>query len=284
VIIAKPGTLVGLNTHLLSADFAVFGFGLMVTAILHARRMRGSILIGILAGALLALILGKTSYGGLLGLPMIEKSAICQMDFRGALTLTCLPFIIVFLFMDLFDTVGTLTGVAQQAGLMQDNKLPRASQALLADATGSVIGAALGTSTVTSYIESAAGVEQGGRTGLTAIVVAILFILALFFSPLVAMIGKYAPITAPALVIVGALMLQSVRKVDWADFSEAIPSFLIIIGIPLTYSIADGLALGFVSYPLIKFFSGRGREVKWLMYVLAALMIGYFIFFRAKLG
>jgi AGZA family xanthine/uracil permease-like MFS transporter len=186
--------------------------------------------------------------------------------------------------MDLFDTVGTLTGVAQQAGLMQDNKLPRASQALLADATGSVIGAALGTSTVTSYIESAAGVEQGGRTGLTAIVVAILFILALFFSPLVAMIGKYAPITAPALVIVGALMLQSVRKVDWADFSEAIPSFLIIIGIPLTYSIADGLALGFVSYPLIKFFSGRGREVKWLMYVLAALMIGYFIFFRAKLG
>ncbi len=284
LIIAKPGTLVGLNTHIMSADFAVFGFGLLVTAALHARRVRGSILIGILAAALLAVALGKAHYTRVFGLPAIEKSAVWQLDFRGALTLTCLPFIVVFLFMDLFDTVGTLVGVGQQAGLMKNNRLPRASEALLADAAGTVIGAALGTSTVTSFIESATGVEQGGRTGLTAITVAGLFFLALFFSPLVAMIGKYPPITAPALVIVGALMLQNTRKIDWLDFSESIPAFLIIVGIPLTYSIADGLALGFICYPFIKFFSGKGREVKWLMYVLAVILVFYFIFFRTKLG
>jgi len=284
LIIDKPGTLVGLNTKFISADFAVFGLGLLVTAVLHARRIRGSILIGILAAALLAIWLGKVSYTGILGLPVIKQSTIWQMDFRGALTLTCLPFIVVFLFMDLFDSVGTLMGVAQQAGLMKENKLPRASQALLADAGGTVVGAALGTSTITSFIESVTGIEQGGRTGLTGITVAALFILAIFFSPLVAMIGKYPPITAPALVIVGALMLQNSRKIDWQDFSESIPSFLIIIGIPLTYSIADGLAFGFVSYPLIKFFSGKGRDVKWPMYVLAVILVFYFIFFRTKLG
>ncbi len=284
LIIAKPGTLVGLNTKIMSADFAVFGFGLMVTAILHARRIRGSILIGILAAAVLAILLGKVHYTGIVGLPKIQTSAIGQMDFRGALTLTCLPFIVVFLFMDLFDSVGTLVGVSQQAGLMKDNKLPRASEALFSDALGSVVGASLGTSTVTSFIESATGVEQGGRTGLTGLTVAALFLLAIFFSPLVAMIGKYPPITAPALIIVGALMLQNTRKIDWTDYSESIPSFLIIVGIPLTYSIADGLALGFISYPFIKFFSGKGREVKWLMYVLAVILVFYFIFFRTKLG
>lgn len=284
LIIAKPGTLVGLNTHVMSADFAIFGFGLLTTACLHARRIRGSILIGILAAAVLAVIMGKVAYTGVLGWPKIATSAIGQMDLRGALTLTCLPYIVIFLFMVLFDTVGTLVGVAQQAGLMNGNKLPRASEAFLADAAGTVIGATLGTSTVTSFIESATGVEQGGRTGLTGITVAALFLLAIFFSPLAAMIGKYPPITAPALLIVGALMLQNARKIEWADFSESIPSFLIIIGIPLTYSIADGLALGFVSYPFIKFFSGKGREVKWLMYVLAAILVGYFIFFRTRLA
>lgn len=284
LIIAKPGTLVGLNTKILSADFAIFGFGLLITAVLHARRIRGSILFGILAAALLAVGLGKVPYTGLVGLPAIQNSAVWQMDFHGALTLTCLPFIVVFLFMDLFDTVGTLVGVAQQAGLMKNNKLPRASEALLADAIGGVVGASLGSSTVTSFIESATGVEQGGRTGLTGLTVAALFLLAIFFSPLVAMIGKYPPITAPALVIVGALMLQNTRKIDWQDFSESIPSFLIIVGIPLTYSIADGLALGFISYPFIKFFSGKEREVKWLMYVLAVILVFYFIFFRTRLG
>ncbi len=284
LIVAKPGTLVGLATQVVSADVAIFGFGLLVTAVLHARRIRASILLGILAAGLLAFGLGKVSYQGILGLPAIEKSAVWQMDFRGALSLTCLPFIVVFLFMDLFDSVGTLMGVAQQAGLLKNGRLPRASQALLADAAGTVAGAALGTSTVTSFIESATGVEQGGRTGLTGLTVAALFVLAIFFSPLVAMIGQYPPITAPALVVVGALMLRNSQNIDWQDFSESIPSFLIIVGIPLTYSIADGLALGFVSYPLVKFFSGKGREVKWPMYLLAAILVYYFLYFRTQLG
>jgi AGZA family xanthine/uracil permease-like MFS transporter len=190
----------------------------------------------------------------------------------------------VFLFMDLFDTVGTLVGVTEQAGLVRNGRIERASQALLSDAVGTVIGASLGTSTVTSYIESATGVEHGGRTGLTALATAALFLLAIFFSPLVAMVGKYPPITAPALVAVGVLMMQNARKIDWSDFSEALPAFLMMIGIPLCYSIADGLALGFITYPLIKLLGGRGREVKWLMYVLAAVLLAYFVLVRARIG
>jgi AGZA family xanthine/uracil permease-like MFS transporter len=155
---------------------------------------------------------------------------------------------------------------------------------MVSDAVGTVTGAALGTSTVTSFIESASGVEQGGRTGLTGIVVAILFLFALFFSPVIAMVGSYPPITAPALVVVGAMMLQNVARIDWKDRTETIPAFLALLGIPLSYSIADGLALGFISYPLIKLFSGRGREISWLTYILAAVLALYFIFVRSKMG
>ena len=140
----------------------------------------------------------------------------------------------------------------------------------------------MGTSTVTSFIESTAGVEQGGRTGLTALVVAALFVLALFFSPIIAMVGSYPPITAPALVLVGSMMMQSVTKIDWSDATEATPSFLIIAGIPLTYSIADGLALGLISYPIIKCIGGKGRDVKWLTVVIAAVLVAYFVFVRAQ--
>jgi AGZA family xanthine/uracil permease-like MFS transporter len=194
-----------------------------------------------------------------------------------------LPFIFVFLFMLVFDAIGTLIGVCEQAGFIKDNQLPRAKQAMLSDAVGTVAGAALGTSTVTSFVESAAGVEQGGRTGLTGLVVAALFLLALFFSPLIAMVGSYPPITAPALVIVGAMMMQNVTKINWQDYSESVPSFLTLICIPLSYSIADGLALGFISYPVIKAFSGRGREIGWLTYVLAIVLVAYFLFVRSRM-
>jgi adenine/guanine/hypoxanthine permease len=167
---------------------------------------------------------------------------------------------------------------------MRDNKLPRAKQAMVSDAIGTVTGAALGTSTVTSFVESAAGVEAGGRTALTGLVVAVLFLLALFFSPLIAMVGSYPPITAPALLIVGAMMMQNVIKIYWKDYTESIPAFLIIIGIPLSYSIADGLALGFISYPIIKAFSRRGREISWLSYVLAIVLLRYFVFSRSRMG
>jgi AGZA family xanthine/uracil permease-like MFS transporter len=207
-----------------------------------------------------------------------------QMDLAHALSPKMWPFIFVFLFMLTFDAIGTLIGVCEQAGFMKDNKLPRARQAMVSDAVGTVAGAAFGTSTVTSFIESAAGVEQGGRTGLTGLVTAALFLLALFFSPVIAMVGSYPPITAPALVMVGALMARNAARIDWTDASERVPAFLVLIGIPLSYSIADGLALGFIAYPIIKLLSGRGRETGWLTYVLAIVLVLYFIFVRSKMA
>jgi adenine/guanine/hypoxanthine permease len=163
---------------------------------------------------------------------------------------------------------------------MRDGKLPRARQAFLSDATATVAGACLGTSTVTSFIESATGVEQGGRTGLTALTVAVLFLAALFFSPVVAMLGGYPPVTAPALVLVGAMMLGNVRHVDWSDYTEVVPAFLVLAGIPLTYSIADGLALGLISYPLMKLLGGRAREARPASWVIAGLLLLYFLMVR----
>jgi AGZA family xanthine/uracil permease-like MFS transporter len=207
-----------------------------------------------------------------------------QLDLVHALSPKMLPFVFVFLFMLTFDAIGTLIGVCEQAGFMRDNKLPRAKQAMVSDAVGTVAGAALGTSTVTSFIESASGVEQGGRTGLTGLVVAALFLLALFFSPLITMVGSYPPITAPALVVVGAMMMQNVSKIDWPDYTESVPAFLTLVGIPLSYSIADGLALGFISYPILKWGSGRGREAGWLTCGLAAVLLAYFVFVRGRMG
>jgi len=284
LIIGKSGTLLGLNNHFMSADIAVFFCGLVVTSVLHARRVHGSILWGILVAAIVAFLLGKIKFSGIFGFPQIQQQVAFRMDIKSALSLTCLPFIIVFLFMDMFDTVGTLIGVAEQAGFMKENRLPRATRVLVVDAAGTVGGACLGTSTITSYIESATGVAFGGRTGLTSVTVGLLFLFALFFGPLIGMIGNYSPITAPALIIVGVMMIQNVRKIDWDDYSECIPAFLTMIGIPLFYSIADGLALGFISYPVIKFLSGRRKDVRWLMYVMGIMLIIYFIFVRTKLG
>lgn len=190
--------------------------------------------------------------------------------------------IFVFFFLALFDSVGTLVGVASQAGLMRAGELPRARQALLADAIGTTAGAALGTSTVTAYIESGAGVAAGGRTGLANVVTAALFLASLFFFPLVRMIGggyevrdgvRLYPVIAPALILVGALMMKSVRAVAWDEATEAIPSFLTIALMPLTVSITEGIAFGIVSYVVLKTATGRRRDVHWLMYVFAALFL-----------
>jgi len=305
LILKDPGTAVKLNAHLASPDLIVFFAGLLTTAVLHARRVRGSILWGIVAATALAVVLKVVLPRTLADSPLVAASMLVkqfqfphgvvapppslaptlfQMDIAAALSPAMLPFVFVFLFMLTFDAIGTLIGVREQAGFMRDNKHPSAKQAMVSDAVGTVAGAALGTSTVTSFVESAAGVEQGGRTGLTSLVVAALFLLALFFSPIIAMVGSYPPITAPALVIVGAMMAQNVGKIDWRDRTESVPAFLTMIGIPLSYSIADGLALGFISYPIIKFFSGRGRESGWLTYVLAAVLVLYFICIRSTMG
>jgi len=301
LIVKDPGTAVKLNRHLFSPDLVVFFFGLLTTAALYVRGWRGAIVWGIIAATLLAVGV-KSALPHLpeaisKAQPVVESKLATQfsladrvispppsisptflkMDLANAFSLAMLPFILIFLFMDLFDTLGNLIGVGEQAGLVRDDKLPRAGKALVSDAVGTVAGAALGTSTVTSFIESAAGVERGGRTGLTALTTAVFFLLALFFYPVIRMVGNYPPVTAPALVVVGSMMIRNVVKIDWSDYSESMPAFLIMIGIPLTYSIADGLALGFIAYPLIKLASGRAREVKWLMYVTAATLFAYFI-------
>lgn len=308
IVIKDPASTVKLNAHFTSPDSIVFFLGFLTTAVLHARRVRGSILWGIIAATALTCLLKvvvpqlppaisaahevansmlATRFElarGLAAVPPSLGPTFFKMDLAHALTPQMLPFIFIFLFMLTFDAIGTLIGVCQQAGFMRDNELPRAKQAMVSDAIGTVAGAALGTSTVTSFVESAAGVEAGGRTGLTGLVVAALFLLALFFSPLIAMVGSYPPITAPALVIVGATMMQNVSKIQWKDYTEAIPAFLTIIGIPLSYSIADGLALGFISYPIIKGFSRRGREISSLSYALAIVLLFYFVFVRSRMG
>lgn len=307
LIVKDPGTAVRLNAHFASPDLVVFFAGLLFTAVLQARKVRGAILWGMVGATLFACVIKfglEHLPGGLAASPSAAESMLAnrfhwpsgivaappslaptfmKMDVGHALTPGMLPFVFVFLVMLAFDAIGTLIGVCEQAGFMRDNRLPRAKQAMVSDAAGTVAGAMLGTSTVTSFIESAAGVEQGGRTGLTGLVVAALFLLALFFSPLVAMVGSYPPITAPALVLVGAMMLQNASKVAWSDFTESFPAFLTIIGIPLSYSIADGLALGFISYPLVKVFSGRRREAGWLTCLLAAVLVAYFVFVRGRM-
>ncbi|HSK10378.1 MAG TPA: NCS2 family permease [Vicinamibacterales bacterium] len=284
LVVGRPATLVGLNPDLRSVDVAVFSLGLLVAAVLLARRVRGALLWGMVGAALLAALLGRIAFTGVVGWPPVADTAVLAMDPLGALQPRLVPFIIVFLFMGLFDTVGTLIGVSEQAGLLEGGRLPRANRALMSDAAGISVGAALGTSTITCYIESAAGVAAGGRTGLTAVVVGLLFVAALFFEPLVRALGSYPPVTAPALVLVGSLMMASAARIAWDDPSEALPVFLTIVGIPLTSSIADGLALGFVAYPIVKFLSGRGREVGWLSYIMAALLLAYFVFVRYQLG
>ncbi len=258
--------------------------GTLLTALLIVRRVKGAILIGMLAIAAGGLAAGIVKWNGFMSAPPSLAPTFMKMDLRGALSLSMLPVAIVFLFMDMFDTIGTLVGIGEQGNFMRGGKMPRVRQALFSDAFGTIAGAALGSSTATSYIESAAGVEAGGRTGLANMVTGLLFIAAIFFSPLVRMIGGgyplsaadglfLYPITAPALIVVGALMARNVVKIEWADYSEAIPAFLVIVGIPLTYSIADGLAFGFISYPLLKLFGGRAKAASPLVYALGIIFL-----------
>jgi AGZA family xanthine/uracil permease-like MFS transporter len=255
--------------------------GLIVTAALMARGWKSAIMVGILATAAAAYLSGVAKApGSLVALPDASGTFL-RMDVRGALGLGLLQVVFVFFFVDLFDTVGTIVGLGHQAGfLTPEGDLPKAQRALLTDSIATIVGATLGTSTVTAYIESATGVAEGGRTGLTAVTVGVLFLLAVFFSPLAAAIPAIA--TAPALIVVGSLMLRGALEVKWDDATEAIPAFLTMIGMPLTFSIANGLALGFIAYPLVKLLAGRGREVSPLVYVLAALFVLRYAYLGAE--
>jgi AGZA family xanthine/uracil permease-like MFS transporter len=286
VIVDSPGTMVTLGR--LSAPPAMLTlFGLVVVGALLARGVTGALLIGMLASAVLGLMMGLVEYQGLIAAPPSLSPTLLQLDVAGALSPPMLPVIVIFFFLALFDSVGTLVGVASQAGLLRDGTLPRARQALFADAAGTVAGAALGTSTVTAYIESATGVSAGGRTGLANVVTASLFLLSLFFHPLVRMIGGgyplgnnvvLYPIVAPALVLVGTLMIGGVREIAWDDMTEAIPAFLTMIMMPLTVSITEGIAFGFISYAVLKLATGRSRDADPLVYVFAGLFVARYAF------
>jgi AGZA family xanthine/uracil permease-like MFS transporter len=287
LVIASPGTLVTLGT-LHSRPVMVALAGLAVTAALMARGVTGALLWGILVSAAVAYPLGILQYHGIASPPPSLAPTLLQLDIVGALAPGMIPVVFVFFFLALFDSIGTLVAVGGQAGLMRGNSLPRAKQALLADAIGTVAGASLGTSTVTAYIESSAGVAAGGRTGLTALVTAALFLLTLFISPLVRMIGggytvgstTLYPVVAPALILVGALIVGSVREIDWKDLTEAIPAFLTIIVMPLAVSITEGVAFGVVAYVILKVATGRRDQVHPLLYVFALLFVARYAFLR----
>ena len=264
-------------------------FGILITAALIARRIKGALLIGILATALLGWILGIAPWPqGIIGLPQWPGHLLGQA-FVGLTQVfetniwNLLAILFVFLFVDLFDTVGTLTGVGVKAGFMNDKgELPHASKAFMADAVGTTAGAVLGTSTVATYIESASGVSEGGRSGFTAVVAAGLFALSIFFIPLLSAIPPFA--TAPALLIVGVLMAGSITEIHWDDPAESIPSFLTILFIPLSFSIAEGLAVGFISYPLLKAFQGKAHETNVAVWILAAVFLLRFVFLALEIG
>jgi adenine/guanine/hypoxanthine permease len=271
VIAASPATFVTLG-HVTSKPTLLALGGLIVTAALIARGYKTAIIIGVFLVTAVAILLNLSKLPtGALQTPDLS-STFMKLDVVGALRLGAFDVIFIFLFVDLFDTIGSLMGLGRQSGyLTPDGKMPRVNRALLADAIATIAGSIFGSSTVVTYIESATGVSEGGRTGLTAVTVAALFVLAMFFAPVAGAIPPIA--TAPALIIVGALMIGAVTSIKWEDMTEAIPAFLTMLAMPLTFSIANGLALGFIFYPLLKVLTGRWREASPLVYALAVLFV-----------
>jgi AGZA family xanthine/uracil permease-like MFS transporter len=279
IIVANPATFVAFGK---TSDPQVLlaAAGLILIAILMIRKVGSAILLGIVAIALAGIPLGLAHWPGQLFSWPHPAGTFLKLDLRSATRLGLGELIFVFFFVDLFDNVGTLVGVCEQGGFLRDGKLPRASRALLADAFGTIVGALTGTSTVTSYIESAAGVAAGARTGLGNLVIAGLFFVAMFCAPLVAAIPTYA--TAPALILVGALMCGSIAKVRWDDFSEAFPAFLTLVATPLTFSIATGLSLGLLSFTCLKIGAGKYRDISPLIWVLSAIFLLRFAFLGSE--
>lgn len=276
IVVGNPATMVGLGD--LTAPGALLAvLGLFIMAGLDALKIRGAILIGILAVTVIAMVFGLQAFGGLVSMPPSIMPTLFQMDILGALSFGFIQVILVFVLVEVFDATGTLIGVAKRAGLIEPGKPNNLGRALLADSTAIIGGSMLGTSSTTAYIESASGVQAGGRTGLTALVVAVLFLLALFFAPLAGAIPAYA--TAPALIYVACLMMREFREVEWDDITEAVPAALTALAMPFTYSIANGLAIGFISYAVIKAVSGKVGTVHAATWLVAALFVLKFAFF-----
>ncbi len=259
IVVAHPATLVTLgNVKSVPVLLAALGFALIVA--LTARKITGAIIISILAVTAIAIGLGHAKFGGIVSAPPSIAPTFLQMDLAGAVNVGFWTIVFVFLFVDLFDNTGTLIGVAHRGGMLdKEGKLPRIGKALIVDSTSASVGAALGTSTTTSYIESAAGVDAGGRTGLTAVVVALCFLLAVFFAPLAGTVPAFA--TAPALFYVACLMSRSLKDLDWEDVTEFVPAMVTAITMPLTFSIAHGIGIGFITYAAVKILAGRWNDM-----------------------
>ena len=275
LVVASSATFVGLGSFA-NKEVQTACFGLALTLVLMARRIHGAILLGIIGTTVLGILRGISNWPSTLFSMPHPSSTFLQLDFRGALHLGFLEILFAFLFVDLFDNVGTLVGVCEQAGFVKDGKIPRVGRILLADSVGTIFGSLTGTSTVTSYIESAAGVAAGARTGLSNVAVAALFLLAMFCSPMAAAIPAYA--TAPALILVGVLMSQSLAHVKWQDFSEALPAFITMLATPLAFSIATGLSLGLIFYAVVKIAVGKFRDINALVWILAVLFVLRYVY------
>jgi adenine/guanine/hypoxanthine permease len=275
VVHPEGGTIVALGN--LKDPFTLLAIiGIVITAVLVARKVRGALLIGILATTIIGIPMGITklpgSIAGLVSMPPSLAPTFAHFEWTHVFSFDMVVVLFTLLFMDMFDTIGTLVGVATKANMVDEKgNVPRAKQALMADAIGTTLGAVFGTSAVTAYVESASGVAEGGRTGLTAVSTAVMFIIALFLSPLFLMIPS--PATAPALILVGLFMLEPIKEIDLVDFTEAIPAFITLIMMPLTYSIADGIAFGMVSYVIIKLSTGKAKEIHIATYIISALFI-----------
>lgn len=267
IVVGSEPTLVKVgDLHKPEALMAIFGFLLIVT--LDKLRVKGAILIGILAVTILSFFFGGNQFHGIFSAPPSIEPTLFKLDIMGALSAGIMNVVLVFFLVELFDATGTLMGVASRAGLLVEGKMHRLNKALLADSAAIVAGAALGTSSTTAYIESASGVQAGGRTGLTAVTVAVLFLAALFIAPLAGVVPAYA--TAPALLFVACLMLQDLVHIDWKDSTESVPAAVTALAMPFTYSIAEGIAFGFITYAVLKLTTGRAREVKPIIWIIAA--------------
>ncbi|MFS0904195.1 NCS2 family permease [Priestia aryabhattai] len=281
IIVANKSNLIGLG-DLQSEKVVLTLIGLAITIILYTLNVNSALFFGMIITGLIAFFRGQLSFDkGLFAAPHLPDGLMISNPFAAfgdVIHHDLYTVVFSFLLVTIFDTTGTMVGVAQQAGLMKGNKMPRVRQALLADSFGTTIGALFGTSPTTAYVESSSGVAAGGRTGLTGVTVAILFIVAAFFSPVVSSVSGVAAITSPALIIVGSLMMGAVAKINWNDFDEAFPAFLVVLAMPLTSSIATGIALGFISYPLMKLVKGKGKQVHPLVYVFAVLFLYQLIF------
>ncbi|MDB5980125.1 MAG: xanthine/uracil/vitamin permease [Pseudomonas sp.] len=271
VVAANPATMLGMGDLAKPGPIlAILGFFLIVG--LDALRVKGAVLIGILAVTIVSIVLGFSKFGGVMSAPPSLMPTLLQLDIKGALNIGLFSVIFSFLFVDLFDNSGTLIGVAKRAGLMgKDGHMPKMGRALIADSTAAMAGSLLGTSTTTSYIESAAGVSAGGRTGLTAVVVAILFLLSLFFAPLAGSVPEYA--TAPALLFVAVLMMSGLAEIDWSDITVAAPVVITALAMPFTFSIANGIAFGFIAWTAIKAISGRWSDLNPALVILSILFV-----------